>query len=141
MAFAPTKAMGSHFYRYQSAERLDRLKPLIMEHGIYLPSVAQLNDPTDCRPKIRPLSEDEMVTFLRNDYIRRNPALAIDLLHEHERRIRTSINTQGLDWFQREVSKILNEQMESFRVYSLSKRFDNLSLWAKYAGGHTGYCL
>jgi hypothetical protein len=82
-----------------------------------------------------------MVAFLRNDYIRRNPALAIDLLHEHERRIRTSVNTQGLDWFQREVSKILNEQMESFRVYSLSKRFDNLSLWAKYSGGHTGYCL
>ena len=31
--------------------------------------------------------------------------------------------------------------MEKFRVYSLSKRFDNLSLWAKYAADHTGYCL
>lgn len=141
MAFTPTKATGSHFYRYQSAERLDRLKPLIQEHLVYIPSVAQLNDPTDCRPKIRLLPEDEMVTFLRNDYIRRNPVLALDLLQEHERRIRTSIRTQGLDWFQRELSKILNEQMEHFRVYSLSKRFDNLSLWAKYADGQTGYCL
>jgi hypothetical protein len=131
--FTPTKATRSHFYKYQSAERLDRLKPLILEHLLYLPTVAQLNDPTDCRPKIRPMSDERMVTFLRSDYVRRNPVLALDLLQEHELRIRTSIQTQGLDWFQRELSKILNAQMEQFRVYSLSKRFDNLSLWAKYA--------
>ncbi len=41
----------------------------------------------------------------------------------------------------RECSKLLNSQMETIRVYSLSKRFDNLSLWAKYAANHTGYCL
>jgi len=139
--FTPTKASGSHFYRYQSAEHLDRLKPIILEHVLYLPSVAQLNDPTDCRPKIKPMSFEEMVTFLRNDYIRRNPAPALDLLQDHESRIRTSIQTQGLEWFQREMSKILNSQVEQFRVYSLSKRFNNLSLWAKYAADHTGYCL
>lgn len=49
----------------------------ILEHLVYLPSVAQLNDPTDCRPKIRPLSEEEMVTFLRNDYTRTEDS------HEH----------------------------------------------------------
>jgi hypothetical protein len=139
--FTPIKATGSHFYRYQSAEHLDRLKPIILGHLLYLPSVAQLNDPTDCRPKVRPMSEEEMVTFLRNDYIRRNPVPALDLLQEHELRIRTSIRTHGLEWFQRELSKILNAQMEKFRVYSLSKRFDNLSLWAKYAADHSGYCL
>jgi hypothetical protein len=139
-AFTPTNATGSHFYRYQGA-LLDRLKPIILEHLLYLPSVAQLNDPTDCRPKIRPLSEEEMLTFLRNDYIRRNPVLALDLLQEQESRIRTSIRTLGLEWFQRELSKILNEGMEQFRVYSLTKRFDNLNLWAKYAGDHGGYCL
>jgi hypothetical protein len=30
------------------------------------------------------MSEEEMVTFLRNDYIRRNPVLALDLLQHHE---------------------------------------------------------
>jgi hypothetical protein len=139
--FTPTKAKGSHFYRYQSAERLDRLKPIILEHLLYLPSVAQLNDPTDCRPKIRPMSEEDMMTFLRNDFIRRNPVLALDLLQQHESTIRMSIGLHGLDWFMRETSKILNAQMEQFRVYSLSKRFDSLSLWAKYAADHTGYCL
>jgi hypothetical protein len=31
--------------------------------------------------------------------------------------------------------------MEQFRVYSLSRRFDNLSLWPKYAADHSGHCL
>jgi len=31
--------------------------------------------------------------------------------------------------------------MEQFRVYSMTKRWNNLSLWAKYAADHTGYCL
>ncbi|MEP7309161.1 MAG: DUF2971 domain-containing protein [Acidobacteriota bacterium] len=29
----------------------------------------------------------------------------------------------------------------SFRVYSMSKRSDNLSMWEWYASKHTGYCL
>jgi Protein of unknown function (DUF2971) len=139
--FTPTKATGSHFYRYQSAEHLDWLKPIILENLLYLPGVAQLNDPTDCRPKIRPLSAEEMLIFLRNAYISDHPVLELDLLQEHEPRIRTGIALHGIEWFQRELSKILNSKMEKFRVYSLSKRFDNLSLWAKYAANHTGYCL
>lgn len=103
--------------------------------------MAQLNDPTDCRPKLKPMCIEEMVAFLKKDYIRRNPVLALDLLQQHETRIRRDIQAQGLEWFQRELSKILNSEMEFFRVYSLSKRFNNLSLWAKYAADHSGYCL
>ena len=139
--FTPTKATGSHFYRYQSAAHLEWLEPIIRQHLLYIPSVAQLNDPTDCRPKIKPMSEEQMVTFLRNDYIRRNPVLALDLLERHTATIRERIRSLGMEWFMQELSKIMNEQMEQFRVFSLSKRYDNLSLWAKYAADHTGYCL
>ena len=139
--FKPMKATGSYFYRYQSATHLEWLKPIILQNLLYIPSVAQLNDPADCRPKIKPMSEEEMVTFLRNDYIRRNPVLALDLLGKHTALIRERIRTLGIEWFMRELSKIMNEQMEQFRVYSLSKRYNNLSLWAKYAANHTGYCL
>src|SRR5258708_16842158 len=124
--FTTTRPTVSYLYKYKSAENLEWLKPLILNHEIYIPSVAQLNDPTDCRPKIAPMSKEEMVTFLRNDYIRRNPVVALDLLEKHESTIRMSIKLHGLDWFMRETSKILNAQMEQFRVYSLSKRFNNL---------------
>jgi hypothetical protein len=138
--FNPTKANGSRFYRYQSPI-LERLKPVILEHTLYLPGVAQLNDPFDCRPKIAPMSEEEMVTFLRNDYIRRNRVVALDLLTEHESKIRQKIQLLGMEWFQHQLTDILNSQMESFRVYSMTRRFDNWSLWASYAANHTGYCL
>lgn len=140
-AFIPIKATGSHFYRYQSAEHLERLRPIILEHLLYAPSVAQLNDPTDCRPKLKVMSEQDIVTFLKTDYIRQNPVPALDLLQAHESRIRTDIRTHGVEWFQQQISSILNSHMETYRVYSLSKRYDNLSLWAKYANNHTGYCL
>jgi hypothetical protein len=139
--FTPTKPTVSHFYKYKSAENLEWLKPLVLSHEIYIPSVAQLNDPIDCRPKITPMSDEEMVTFLRNDFIRRNPVLALDLLQQHEQKIRSSIQKLGLEWFNSELSKILNTHMEKYRIYSLTKRFDNFGLWAKYAADHTGYCL
>jgi hypothetical protein len=139
--FTPTKARDPFFYRYQTAIHLDWLKPVILNHLLYLPTAAQLNDPTDCRPKIKTMSTEDMVTFLKKDYVRRTPVVALDLLREHEEKIRSDIRTQGMDWFQREVSSILNAHTENFRVFSLSKRFNNLSLWAKYADNHKGYCL
>jgi hypothetical protein len=57
--FAPTRPTVSHFYKYKGPERLDWLEPVILRHEIYIPSVAQLNDPIDCRPKIAPMSEEE----------------------------------------------------------------------------------
>ena len=46
------------------------------------------------------------------------------LRQKHELHIRTNIDLHGLP---AKRSKTLNSQMERFRVYSLSKRFDNLS--------------
>lgn len=138
--FSPIKATGSHFYKYQGPD-LGRLKPIILDHLLYLPTAAQLDDPVDCRPKVKDMSTEEMVTFLKNDYIRRHPVLALDCLQEHESKIRTQIRTHGLDWFQHELVRILYTHTEQFRVYSLSKRFNNMRLWASYAANHTGYCL
>ena len=39
------------------------------------------------------------------------------------------------------MSELLNAELEGYRIYSLSKRYDNLNLWAKYAADHSGYCL
>ncbi|MGB2621028.1 MAG: DUF2971 domain-containing protein [Candidatus Acidiferrum sp.] len=139
--FTPTRPTVLHLYRYKGPERLDWLEPIILHHEIYIPSVAQLNDPFDCRPRIAPMSEEELVTFLKNDYIRRSPIIALDLLAQHEQRIRDNIKTHGLDWHIQELTDSLYKQIEEFRVYSLTKRFDNFSLWSKYASEHTGYCL
>lgn len=39
------------------------------------------------------------------------------------------------------MSELLNAELQDYRIYSMSKRPDNLALWANYGSKHTGYCL
>jgi hypothetical protein len=129
----PTKATGSHFYKYSSPDHLEWLKVIILEHELYLPSLSQLNDPADGRPKLAPMSDDQMVSFL----FRANPTLTRTGLEI----IRYNVRRHGPEVLHRMMSELLNAELEGYRVYALSKRFDNLSLWAKYAADHSGYCV
>src|SRR5712692_11147830 len=63
--FTPTTPTVSHFYKYKGIDHLEWLKPLILNHELYIPSVAQLNDPIDCRPKITPMSDEDMLKTLQ----------------------------------------------------------------------------
>lgn len=137
----PQKTTCSHFYKYSSTQHLDRLKTIILEHKLYVPSVAELNDPVDGRPKLAPLSEDQLVAFLYDDFVRRHPNLPPETLQNEQDIIRYNAQHHGAEKLSRVLSEILNREMEGFRIYSMSKRFDNRSLWVKYAGGHSGYCL
>ena len=133
------KATGSHFYRYQSAAHLDWLKPVLLEHKLFIPAVSQLNDPADGRPKLAQLSADQMFDFLYS--ATRNPTLKSAAQKKIVITIRHNIQVHGLEQLMRMETKILNRHVENYRILSLSKRYNNLSLWAKYAAEHTGYCL
>ena len=137
----PNKACGSHFYKYSSPERLERLRDIILQHRIYIPTIGELNDPADGRPIVASMSEDKLFSFLHLDFLRRNPHLT-SAAHEKEAlRIRYNIRSHGPEPLRRVLAEILNRHLEGFRIYSMSKRYDNLSLWAKYASNHSGYCL
>lgn len=127
--FTPKRPTVPHFYKYKSPERLDCLEPVILRHEIYIPSVAQLNDPIDCRPKIAPMSEEELVTFLRNDYVKRNPILALDLLAQHEQRVREGIETHGLDWHIQQITDSLWTQIEEFGDNIVDKSWESKVLY------------
>ena len=137
----PIKATGSHFYRYASADHLKWLKEIILKHELYLPSLSELNDPADGRPKLAPMSEEKMAWFLISGVVERNPTLPLATLEHEAAVIRYNVRHHGTEVLLGQMSKLLNSELEGYRIYSLSKRFDNLALWAKYAGNHTGYCL
>lgn len=82
-----------------------------------------------------------MEGFLLSGYVLSHAQESVDELAKQTAVIRFNIEKHGLDWCMREAARLLNVQMETIRVYSLTKRFDNLNLWAKYAADHTGYCL
>lgn len=137
----PANATGSHFYRYTSPDHLEWLEPIILKHELYLPSLSELNDPADGRPKLASMSEDELARFLINGVVERNPTLPLASLEHEAAVIRYNIRLHETGVLLAEMSELLNSELEGYRIYSMSKRPDNPALWAKYAGNHSGYCL
>jgi hypothetical protein len=141
-----TKATNSHLYKYSAftGERREWLKDIILNHPLYVPTLPQLRDPSDGRPKLSPLSEDAMFQFLYSSDIGtlgRNPQMSLPEQIWHGMVLDFNLKKYGVDWCMRECTHLLHKEFEDFRVYSLTKRFNNLSLWENYAANHSGYCL
>jgi hypothetical protein len=142
----PSPARGSHFYKYSefTGERQLWLKELIVEHRLFLPRLSQLNDPADGRPRLARKSEDQLFTFLYNSpfgVLGRNPGMTVEAQVKEAVILDANIRLHGVQTLMRDLAKSLNAELDDWRIYSLSKRYDNFNLWAKYSGSHTGYCL
>ena len=84
---------ATHFYRYQTCEQLDRLERILFQNELYFPTAAQLNDPADCRPRIKYPSFWGTLRFLMRTWRRAHPDLidhldlsAITAVYEEEER-------------------------------------------------------
>jgi hypothetical protein len=142
----PIRATGTHFYKYSefTGERQLWLKQTILENRVYLPRLSQLNDPTDGRPKLVRKSEDQLYTFLYNGpfgVLGRNPGLTVEQQVREAVILDVNVRLHGAETLMRGIVKSLNAELDDWRVYSLSKRYDKLNLWAKYPGTHSGYCM
>jgi hypothetical protein len=137
----PAKSTASHLYRYQNPDHLEWLKAVILRHELYLPSVSQLDDKFDGRPKLGGMSNDELVAMLLGYWVKPSPDWTPDVQTRKESAIREELRGQSPEQLRKMFGDILNQRFEEFRVYSLSKRFDNMNLWCKYAAYHSGYCL
>jgi hypothetical protein len=142
----PKASTLSHFYRYSrfSGERRDWLRQIILEHLIYVPTLDQLNDPTDGRPKLVKKSEDQLFHFFYDGpfgVLKRNPNMILEQQLRHGFVLDHDIRKYGSEFFMNGLAKSLNIELNTWRVYSLCKRPNSLSIWAKYAENHTGYCL
>lgn len=142
----PTRATGSHFYKYSpfDGKRREWLKDTIVHHRIYVPNLTQLNDPPDGRPKLVGKTEDELYSFLYNGsfgVLKRNSTMSVEEQVKEAVILDVNLRRHGKDLIMRETARLLYQELEDWRIYSLSKRYDNMGLWAKYASDHTGYCL
>ena len=142
----PVKATGSHFYKYSSfdSHRQEWLKDIIVHHRIYIPNLTQLNDPPDGKPKFALKTEEELFKFYYSGpmgVLKRNPRMSIAEQLLEGQRLNVALKREGTDYFMRQSVRLFYKEMEGWRIYSLSKRYDNMSMWAHYGANHTGYCL
>jgi len=87
------------------------------------------------------MSGHKFAAYLFQDFLRRNPGAPFAVRRREEFIIHYNILRHGVKRLQTIFSEGLNSELKDYRIYSMSKRYDNMSLWAKYAGDHTGYCL
>ena len=136
----PIRSCVPSLYKY-SRNILDRLEPVILKNELYLPTPAQLNDPSEAKPKLANFSLDRGIAFLYESFVANNPGLSFDVYQSERRAIEMNGMRLGVEVLLKAMSRILNAQFETVRIYSMSKRYNNMSLWEKYAADHKGYCL
>ena len=143
---APVAQSQSHFYRYSSTQNLERLEPILLRHRIYAPTAKELNDPREARPVFARVELKDVLKVLkrraRYPLLLRlaNPVLWFEQIREAEE-IDFVCGSSGVEALLRYLADRFYAEAASFRVLSLSKRWDNLALWAKYSDNHRGYCL
>lgn len=124
------------FYKYGTFQKIERLKPMIFEGRLYFASPSQLNDPSDCKNVVHNHSEKEIEEFL----IQAHRKFYGDARNDSY--ISKEIKKFGAETLLEEIANKINEIMDKrYGVFSLSRRPDNMALWAKYADNHKGYCL
>lgn len=131
---------GPYLYKY-SPGNLDRLEPILMRNQLYFPTPTQLNDPAEAKPKLAKLSLEKILSFLYNMFVINNPGLPQERYELAKEQIKYNGVKFGSHVLLKEMSKSLNTELETLRIYSMSSRADNMALWTKYADDHKGYCL
>lgn len=138
---AGARPTGRFLYKYGSAQHLDWLEPIVLQHLLYFPSPPELNDPIDARPDITCGSDDALLRFLANDFLARKQMESPQILADGVAELLRGFALQSRERWLKEMTAIFAREMEGYRIYSLSTRPDNEHLWNRYAGDHTGYCL
>lgn len=137
----PKKATCQRLCKYSSHEHIDRLRVIILENDLYIPSLKELNDPVDGLPKLAVQSEDEMASFFYGQYIRLHPNMTREEQEKEAAIIRYNVSAHSPAGLQPLVVEALDRELKGYRIYSLTKRYDKMNLWAQYAAQHRGYCL
>lgn len=135
-----SRPTGSHLYKYSSC-KLDWLKPVIIKSELYFPTPDELNDPAEAKPRLAKLSLDKICEFLYGMFVINNPGLPSKSYQFTKAQIEYNGTKFGPDVLLKEMSKALHTEFMTIRIYSMSKRPDNMALWAKYADNNKGYCL
>jgi len=128
------------FFKYKPDRELEFLRDLILSHRLYCPRAKQLNDPREAKPLLRNLTSKEIARFLLRFTSNTRSGFALHERVAHEKSIEQLASIASTE-FREEIKTQLHDMCDGYRILSMSKRWDNLAMWAWYADCHKGYCL
>ncbi len=137
----PRKSTATYFYKYSSPAHLEWLCDILLKHELYLPNLRELNDNNDGLPHLAVLSAKDMAAYLCNSLHLYRPDLSAEEIPHEKEVIVFNVKMHGPAALMPLLVKILDAELEGYKIYSMTKRYDRMNLWALYAANHTGYCL
>jgi hypothetical protein len=129
----------AHFYRYGA--RVDWLEPIILNHRIYAPTPRELNDPREARPRFSNVSAEDVAEYVKAVFVAETPDVPSERYAQVAAAIDSEVTHSTVEHYLAFASERLYSLTEKRRIFSMSKRWNNLALWANYANKHQGYCL
>lgn len=135
----PTRPTGTHLYKYGA--QVAYLKELILQRMLYIPLVSELNDPADCKPPLLMPTREKAVRFLMRSAFKGRPSATLMERANTLREVQQACAEMGAKRMLKHCVEVLDRHADERRVYSMSKRWDNMAMWAKYASNHRGYCI
>jgi hypothetical protein len=138
---SPLRYEGAYAYKYRTVEHLEWLKEILLEDRLHFPTARDLNDSEEARPRLVASSPQALIAVLIELNRAAKPFLTNKGLAKDAAIIDYNVRRLGPDRSIALLKSALDPLLQRFRIYSLSKRYNNPYLWREYAGNHTGYCL
>ena len=137
----PHRYEGTFAYKYRNVEHLEWLEEILLDDRLYFPTAHDLNDPEEARPPLASSSQEALIAVLIELNVAAKPFLTKQDLAKDAAIIDFNVRGLGTDMWLEMLKRSLDPMLQRFRIFSLSKRWNNPHLWKKYGGDHTGYCL
>ncbi|MBK7387629.1 MAG: DUF2971 domain-containing protein [Bacteroidetes bacterium] len=132
-------------YKYRDWQ-LPLHRRILTHQEVYLASPSTLNDPTDCRisPDYSLLTTKEAIDEYAKKslaFIEKMPKPADFTFEKYHKKI-----VDSLTYYQEKTQKDHDKQHSEMQdkwygIFSTSKKWNILLLWANYANRHTGFCV
>ena len=107
--------------RASTPERLEWLRIIVQEHELYLPSLTQLNDPADGRPKLAAMPGYKFAAYLFDGFLQRNPNAPLAVRAREEYILYYNVLRHGVNRLQRLFSQGLNEELRDYHASTRSR--------------------
>jgi hypothetical protein len=137
----PLRSQALFIYKYRTFDHPEWLESIVLKNELYFPTPRELNDPAEARPKLAKPPLDTLIATIADRSGTQKPHLSAQGQARETAILAFNAPRFGVDVIMGRFTASLHRRLEGFRIYSLSKRWDNPHLWKEYAANHRGYCL